>query len=104
MLAETVKQWTQQAEQEGLQKGLEKGLEKGLQEGRQKGRQEGMHQGLQEGRKQEAAKLFLLLLESKFGTVSQLLQDKVRSASPEQIEAWTKQIFQAKTPEELLNG
>jgi flagellar biosynthesis/type III secretory pathway protein FliH len=84
MLAETVKRWQEQALQEGLREGLQKGL--------------------QEGRQQEAAKLFSLLLESKFGTVSQLLEDKVRNASPEQIEAWTKQIFQAKTPDELLNS
>ena len=86
MLAETVKQWAQKAEQEGLQKGLQEGLQKGRQAGRQ----------------EEAAKLFLLLLESKFGTVSQLLEDKVRSANPEQIETWIKYIFQAQSVEELL--
>jgi len=96
MLAETVKQWAHKAEQEGLQRGLQEGLQKGLQKGLQEGRQE----GLQAGRQQ----LFLLLLQSKFGTVSQLLEDKVLSASPKQIEAWTKQIFQAKTPDELLNS
>lgn len=84
MLAETVKRWQEQALQEGLQKGLQEGRQEGLQAGRQQ--------------------LFLLLLQSKFGTVSQLLEDKVRSGSPEQIEAWTKQIFQAKTPDELLNS
>nr|WP_179210106.1 DUF4351 domain-containing protein [Crenothrix polyspora] len=104
MLAETVRQWTQKAEQEGRQAGLQEGRQAGLQEGLNKGRHEGRHEGLQEGRQQEAAKLFLLLLESKFGKLSLLLEDKVRSASPEQIEAWTKQIFQAKAPEELLNS
>jgi len=51
------------------------------------------------GRQQEAAKLFLLLLDSKFGAVSQDVQAKIRQATPEEIEKWTKQIFKAETPE-----
>ncbi|WP_394813137.1 DUF4351 domain-containing protein [Methylobacter psychrophilus] len=48
---------------------------------------------MQEGRQEEATKIFLLLLESKFGVVNQQLQEKVRNASPELIETWAKQIF-----------
>ena len=88
MLAETVKSWTNEARKEGLEEGLEKGLEKGIEKGRQ----------------EEAAKLFLLLLDSKFGPVSHELQSKIRQASPEEIEKWTKQIFNAETPEALLNS
>ena len=84
MLAETVKSWKKEGEILGHQKGLEEGLEKGRQE--------------------EAAKLFLLLLDSKFGAVSQDVHTKIRQASPEEIEQWTKQIFQAETPEALLNS
>lgn len=80
MLAETVKQWTKAWENQGMEKGMEK------------------------GRQQEAAKLFLLLLDSKFGAVSQNLQEKIHHASPEQIETWTKQVFQAETPEALLSS
>ena len=61
-------------------------------------------EGLEEGRQEEASKLFLLLLKSKFGSVSQQLQDKVRTANAELIESWTKQIFDATTAEELLDG
>jgi flagellar biosynthesis/type III secretory pathway protein FliH len=96
MLAETVKTWANEARIAGHQEGLQEGL----QEGRQQGRQEGIEQG----RQQEAAKLFLLLLNSKFGTVSQELQVKIQQASPAEIEQWTKQIFQAETPETLLNS
>ncbi len=84
MLAETVKGWKNE----------------GILQGRQEGRQE----GIEEGRQQEAAKLFLLLLDSKFGVVSLELQAKICQASPEDIEKWTKQIFQAETPEALLNS
>jgi hypothetical protein len=100
MLAETVKRWQNEAHQKGLLEGLQAGQQKGQQEGRQKGRQE----GLQEGRQQEAARLFLLLLDSKFGSVSLEIQAKILQASPEEIEKWTKQIFQAETPEALLNS
>ena len=61
-------------------------------------------EGLEEGRQEEASKLFLLLLKSKFGSVNQQLQDKVRAANAELIESWTKQIFDATTAEELLDG
>ncbi len=61
-------------------------------------------EGLEEGRQEEASKLFLLLLKSKFGSVNQQLQDKVRTANAELIESWTKQIFDATTAEELLDG
>jgi len=76
MLAERVKQWAQDWKQEGRQ----------------------------EGRQEEATKLFLLLLESKFGVINQHLQEKVHAADPEKIETWTKQIFQATTPEDLLDS
>jgi len=58
----------------------------------------------EEGRQEEASKLFLLLLKSKFGSINQQLQDKVRAANAELIESWTKQIFDATTVEELLDG
>ena len=58
----------------------------------------------EEGRQEEASKLFLLLLKSKFGSINQQLQDKVRAANAELIESWTKQIFDATTAEELLDG
>jgi hypothetical protein len=76
MLSETVKKWTMEWE----------------------------HQGVIKGRQEEAAKLFLLLLDSKFGSLNLEVTEKIRHASPEQIEAWTKQIFQAETPEALLNS
>ncbi|MDP1615556.1 MAG: DUF4351 domain-containing protein [Methylococcales bacterium] len=65
---------------------------------------ERVKQWTQEWRQEVAAKLFLLLLESKFGEVSHRLQEKVRTASPELVETWTKQIFQVNTPEELLDS
>ncbi|WP_347987467.1 hypothetical protein [Methylomonas sp. AM2-LC] len=84
MLAETVKSWANEARKSGLQEGELNGIEK--------------------GRQQEATKLFLLLVDSKFGAVSQELQARKQLASPEEIEQWTKQIFQAETPAALLKS
>jgi Domain of unknown function (DUF4351) len=67
-------------------------------------KQEGLEEGVEKGRQEEASKLFLLLLKSKFGSINQQLQDKVRAANAELIESWTKQIFDATTAEELLDG
>jgi predicted transposase/invertase (TIGR01784 family) len=88
MLAETIKNWKKQAKIEGMEKGLEKGMEMGLQQGVLQGRQE----------------LFLLMLNSKFGELSQDVHAKVRQSSPEKIEKWTKRIFSAETPEALLDS
>jgi len=44
------------------------------------------------------------MLDAKFGAVSPDLQEKIRLASPEQIETWTQRVFQAETPEALLNS
>ena len=84
MLAETVQKWQIEWENKGLEQGLERELE--------------------QGRQEEAAKLFLVLLEAKFGSVSPALLIKIRLAGVEQIELWTKQIFQADTAEALLNS
>ena len=43
MLAERVRDWTQQWKEQGWQEGRQEGLQKGRQEGLQKGRQEGLH-------------------------------------------------------------
>lgn len=80
MLAERVKQWTQEWRQAGILEGIEQGIEKG------------------------EAKLFILLMESKFGALSTAMQAKINRASAEQIEAWTQQIFKASTPEDVINS
>ena len=88
MLTERVKEW----------------VEEWKQEGRQESQLEAWQEGQEDGRQKEAAKLFMLLLKSKFGSVNQQIQDKVNAASPELIEKWTEQIFEATTPENLLNS
>lgn len=82
MLAETVESWTKDWEKRGLEKGIE--------------------QGSALGRQKEAIKVLLLLLDTKFGVITQDQHEKISSANTEQIETWIKYIFQAQSVEELL--
>lgn len=82
MLAETVENWTKDWEKRGLEKGIE--------------------QGSALGRQKEAIKVLLLLLDTKFGVITQDQHEKISSANTEQIETWIKYIFQAQSVEELL--
>jgi hypothetical protein len=70
MLAETVEKWVEEWKQQGLQ------------------------QGLQEGTSQEARRLFLILLQSRFGEIPEAIRAKIDQASAEEIERWTARIWQ----------
>jgi predicted transposase/invertase (TIGR01784 family) len=55
--------------------------------------------GMQKGEK----KLFLIALDSKFGSVTKAQHEIISAATPEQIEIWMKQIFQARSVDELFD-
>ena len=65
MLAESVKEWTEQwfreGREEGLERGreqgLERGLERGLEQGLERGREQGFDLGIERGRAEERALL-----------------------------------------------
>jgi len=88
MLAERVKQWTEEWKAEGMQAG------------RQQGRQEGLEQGLQQG---EAA-LLLRLLTRKFGPIDESIRARVLSADAEQLLVWGERILSAETLAEVFSG
>jgi len=92
MLAERVKQWTEEWKAEGLQAGLQQGLEQGLQEGRQEGRQEG-----------EAA-LLLRLLTRKFGPIDEPTRTRVLAADAEQLLVWGERVLSAETLLEVFEA
>ena len=79
MLAERVKQWTEDWKKEGLE------------EGRMEGRMEG-----------QAAMLQLLLLQ-RFGNVlDQDVQERLQNARPEQLETWARRTLDARSIDEVL--
>ena len=47
-------------------------------------------------------RMFLALLEQRFGSLSEQVQARVRSASTDELAAWTNAFFRATSPEALL--
>ncbi len=87
MLAERVKQWTEDWKKEGLEEGRMEGLEEGRMEGRMEG---------------QAAMLQLLLLQ-RFGNVlDQDVQERLQNARPEQLETWARRTLDARSIDEVL--
>jgi hypothetical protein len=123
VLEEGVAKGLAKGEKEGLEKGIAKGkkegrkegLEKGIAKGKKAGKKEGMAIGLEKGitqgkkegqqqGKKLAERLFILLLESRFGAVPEPLAQKIATAPLEQIEQWTRQVVTANRLDDLFNG
>jgi hypothetical protein len=73
----------------GLEEGLEKGLEKGLERGLEKGVQVGQRSVLR------------MLLEERFGPLSQPAQERLESFPSDQLRALIRRVLQAASLEEL---
>jgi flagellar biosynthesis/type III secretory pathway protein FliH len=88
MLAERVVEWTEKWKMEGLQEGLQKGLQKGRVEGRVEGR----------------SAVLLRQLTKRFGSgiLGSEVQERLRTADPEQIDLWAERILDAKTFDEVF--
>lgn len=90
MLAENMDKWFEEHEQAGLQKGLEQGLEQGLVLGLQKGRLEGRLETLHQ------------LLEFRFGKLEADHLQRLNSATPEQLDSWTRAIIAAPSLDDVF--
>jgi hypothetical protein len=71
---------------QGLENGLEKGLEKGMEEGIVKGRQSTL----------------LRQLRARFGPLPAAVEERVRTAAPEQLDVWTCAVLGASTLDEVF--
>jgi len=71
---------------------------KGLLEGRREGRQEGRLEGKQN--------FLQRLLAKRFGdsVLDHRLQEKLRSATPEDLDTWTERILDAATLDDIFTG
>jgi hypothetical protein len=84
MLAERMTQWTETWKQQGLEQGLEQGLKKGEVIGQEK--------------------LLKKLMRKRFGNLFDArFQDRLRNATPEQLERWADRILDAGTIEEVFD-
>ena len=88
---EILMSWAEQLKREGRQEGLREGIEKG--------RQEGIEAGLERSRQR-----FLSMLSVKFSEIPDSARARIQTASEEDLDRWTTEIFAAKTIEDLLRG
>ena len=67
-------------------------------------RQEGRLEGRQEGGKEKQSELFNKLLRSRFGDIRDPhIQERLRNATPDQIDRWFDKALQAKTINEVID-
>ncbi|WP_024802588.1 Rpn family recombination-promoting nuclease/putative transposase [Nocardia sp. BMG51109] len=58
--------------------------------------------GREEGRAEERAAVLIELMTDRFGTLPVATIQRVESASPDQLRAWTKRVLRAQTIEEIF--
>jgi flagellar biosynthesis/type III secretory pathway protein FliH len=77
-------------------------IEQGRQQGIEQGRQQGIEQGIEQGR-QRFQEMLLRLLRQRFGNaVNAHVEQRIATASFEQIEAWSARVLSAATLAELF--
>ena len=85
--------------EQGRQQGIEQGIEQGRQQGIEQGRQQGIERGIQQG----VQGVLLRLLRQRFGhAVNAEVEQRVATASLEQVEAWTGRVLSAATLAEVI--
>ncbi|MBK9442490.1 MAG: Rpn family recombination-promoting nuclease/putative transposase [Comamonadaceae bacterium] len=82
MLEQTIERWFDEATMKGVRQGMQQGLEQGL------------HQGF--------AKLVALQLQLRFGPVPSWVQERLSTASEEQLTAWAGAILTATSLADLF--
>jgi len=78
MLAERVKEWTQNWKQQGIEEGIEQGMQQG------------------------EAGFLLRLLEWRFDPVDEPTRERVKAADSQILQVWGKRILTAQTIEEMF--
>ena len=106
MLAERVKEWTEEWKalgiQEGMQKGIQEGMQKGIQEGIQKGLQKGMQEGMQLGLLEEAREMVIDAIEARFGECPPHFKEKVNNTNDRmKLKTMLRLTFKVTSPEEF---
>jgi len=71
-------------------------------QGREEGREEGFVQGREEGLLQGQLDLLRRLIERKFGTLPEWVEQKLSQSSAQEIEAVGVRVLDAKTLEDLF--
>jgi hypothetical protein len=78
---------------------IEQGRQQGIEQGRQQGIEQGRQQGIQQGRQE----LLLRQLRERFGgAVNAVVEQRIATASVEEIETWSVRVLSAATLSELF--
>ena len=86
-----------------IEQGRQQGIEQGRQQGIEQGRQQGIEQGRQQGIQQGMQGVLLRLLRQRFGdVVNAQVEQRIATASREQVEAWTGRVLSAATLAEVF--
>ncbi|WP_245232503.1 DUF4351 domain-containing protein [Thiorhodococcus minor] len=94
----------QYAEEADLMSGFaERFIDQGLQQGLQQGIERGIDQGIEQGIEQGLARLLGMQIEQRFGALSPEVMERLRRASPSQLEAWGVRVLSASTVEEIFD-
>ena len=88
-------QYVTSVERMGIAKGLAKGKQEGLQEGKQEGKQEGLQEG--------EAKMLGLMLDHRFGELSDAVLNRLKDASEDQLKEWLINAITAPNLEDVFN-
>jgi len=74
-----------------------------IEQGRQQGIEQGRQQGIEQGRQQGMQGVLLRLLRQRFGdAVNAQVEQRIATASLEQVEAWTGRVLSAATLAEVI--
>jgi hypothetical protein len=74
-----------------------------IEQGRQQGIEQGRQQGIEQGRQQGIQGVLLRLLRQRFGdAVNAQVEQRIATASLEQVEAWTGRVLSAATLAEVI--
>jgi predicted transposase/invertase (TIGR01784 family) len=74
-----------------------------IEQGRQQGIEQGRQQGIEQGRQLGIQEFLLRLLRQRFGdAVNAKVEQRIATASPEQVEAWTGRVLSAATLAEVI--
>jgi len=70
----------------------------------ERGHQAGLQEGRQEGRQEERRVLVSRLLEKRFGPLSTAIQQRLQSATPEELEHWAMRMLEVDSLDAVFQG
>ncbi len=94
----------QEAVRKGISEGLARGKSEGMSEGLARGTSEGMSKGLARGTSEGMSRLLLSQVRERFGPIPEVIEQKVRSATPFDREAWARSFVHARSLDEVFGN